>query len=113
MWARSHALTRMRNAARGLKNEYEEYLAGIFSRDGFSDGYFTGKIGEKMFGVRGLTTNSFPLKNAEYKRATISFTLSKKTDKELTLSARTSDGYGAESSVLWEKATKAPTSKKI
>lgn len=88
----------------------EEYLAGIFSRDGFSDGYFTGNIGEKMFGVRGLTTNSFPLKNAEYKRATISFTLSKKTDKELTLSARTSDSYGAESSVLWEKATKAPTS---
>lgn len=102
------------DAKRGKRFEKrdEEYLAGIFSRDGFSDGYFTGKIGEKMFGVRGLTTNSFPLKNAEYKRATISFTLSKKTDKELTLSARTSDGYGAESSVLWEKATKAPTSEK-
>ncbi len=87
----------------------EEFLAGIFSRDGFSDGYFTGSLGEKMFGVRGLTTNSFPLKNAEYKRAKISFSLSKKDDKELTLSARTSDGYGAESSVLWEKATKTPT----
>lgn len=91
-------------------NEHdEEYLAGIFSRDGFSDGYFTGNIGDKMFGVRGLTTNTFPLKSSEYKRAKISFTLTKKTDKELTLSARTSDGYGAESSVLWEKAATAPT----
>ena len=87
----------------------EEFLAGIFSRDGFSDGYFTGNIGERMFGVRGLTTNTFSLKNAEYKRAEISFNLSKKDEKELTLSGRTSDGYGAESSVQWDTAAKSPT----
>ena len=28
------------------------YSAGSFSRSGFTDGYFTGKLGRHMFGVR-------------------------------------------------------------
>ncbi len=99
------------NKGKPFEQKDEDFLAGIFSRDGFSDGYFTERTGSGMFGTRSITTNSFSLKNAEFKRLNINFSLSEKNDTELTLAARTSDGYGAESVVKWENATNLPTTK--
>lgn len=40
-------------AARGeMNNELNDMLGGVFSRSGFTDGYFTGKRDADMFGVR-------------------------------------------------------------
>ena len=35
-----------------VSDETEQTLRGVFSRTGFTDGYFTGKLGKEMFGTR-------------------------------------------------------------
>ena len=48
------AVTACRNAAENgfLSDEATEILENVFSRSGFTDGYYTGKLGKEMFGVR-------------------------------------------------------------
>ncbi len=47
------AVTACRNALDGKRNtETEKLLAGVFSRSGFTSGYFDGKIDGTMFGIR-------------------------------------------------------------
>ncbi len=48
--------------------EKESYLAGVFSRSGFTDGYYTDKIGPAMFGTRSETVNRVDLPTKEYPR---------------------------------------------
>lgn len=48
--------------------ETEEYLAGIFSRSGFTDGYYTDRLGPQMFGTRSETVNHATLPTKEYPR---------------------------------------------
>lgn len=43
---------RLLDERRAATPEEMSYLASIFSRDGFTDGYFTGRIGRDMLGVR-------------------------------------------------------------
>lgn len=43
---------RLLDERRGATDAEMAYLASIFSRDGFTDGYFTRKIGSQMLGVR-------------------------------------------------------------
>lgn len=45
------AVTACRDAADGRKPDMER-LRAVFSRSGFTDGYFTGKLGADMFGTR-------------------------------------------------------------
>lgn len=46
---------RLLDERRGANGEEMEYLASVFSRGGFTDAYFTGRVGEGMLGVRGET----------------------------------------------------------
>ncbi len=48
--------------------ETEAYLAGVFSRSGFTDGYYTDKIGSSMFGTRSETVNRVDISKKEYPR---------------------------------------------
>lgn len=49
----SAAVTAVKNAIDGtLNNDNMHHLKSIFSRSGFTDGYFTGKLGSNMFGTR-------------------------------------------------------------
>lgn len=48
--------------------EKEAYLAGVFSRSGFTDGYYTDKIGSSMFGTRSETVNRVDVPTKEYSR---------------------------------------------
>ena len=48
--------------------EQEEYLAGVFSRSGFTDGYYTDRIGASMFGTRSETVNRVEIPTKEYPR---------------------------------------------
>lgn len=43
---------RLLDEERGATPEEMKTLARLFSRDGFTDGYYTGKIGQEMLGVR-------------------------------------------------------------
>ena len=45
------AVTAAKDSLEGRQPDMKA-LADVFSRSGFTDGYFTGEIGEKMFGVR-------------------------------------------------------------
>ncbi len=51
--------------------EKEEYLAGVFSRSGFTDGYYTDQIGPSMFGTRSETVNKVDLPIKEYPRLSL------------------------------------------
>ena len=47
------SVTACRNSLAGIKDEnIRSNLKNVFSRSGFTDGYFTGKIGKDMFGIR-------------------------------------------------------------
>lgn len=49
----SAAVTAVKNAIDGVYSQGDSYkLKSVFSRSGFTDGYFTGEIGADMFGTR-------------------------------------------------------------
>lgn len=100
-------------AVRGKEysSEEEDFLAGIFSRDGFSDGYYTGKIGKSMFGVRGRNTERFNVEAKEFKRFKLNYSLTAVSEDEIRISAVTSDGYSAETAVKYETAKNRQTEK--
>ncbi len=49
-------------------SETETYLAGVFSRSGFTDGYYTDNLGPAMFGTRSETVNKVNIPTKEYPR---------------------------------------------
>lgn len=84
----------------------KEYLASVFSRDGFTDGYYTDRTGKNMFGVRreNETSARFELPTAEYKRFGIDLTLTADVDYRVRCTASTGDGFVAETSVEGQHA---------
>ena len=54
--------------------ETEEYLAGVFSRSGFTDGYYTDRLGGGMFGTRSETVQKVDIPTKEYPRLGLSVT---------------------------------------
>lgn len=49
----SAAVTAVKNAINGTANQADSHrLKSVFSRSGFTDGYFTGELGSNMFGTR-------------------------------------------------------------
>lgn len=63
--------------------EKEEYLAGVFSRSGFTDGYYTDQIGPSMFGTRSETVQHAPLPDREYPRLGLDVTVRSQGDSLL------------------------------
>ncbi|MDF2686249.1 MAG: peptidase [Clostridia bacterium] len=90
--------------------EKKEYLAGIFSRGGFTDGYFTGNIGKDMFGVRSETSQTHPIKSKEYKRIGLTCNITPEEEKKILCSLITDDGFSAEGIIEGVTAEKTPTS---
>lgn len=106
------------DAKRGkpYSQEKEKELAEIFSRDGFTDGYYTGNIGREMFGVRKenpLAPQYIPPKN-EYKRFIINFTVKSDENYNITFTAEDkANGFASETSVQTEKAGNLPTGREL
>ncbi len=72
------AITAAYAAAKGGENytpEKEDYLAGVFSRSGFTDGYYTDTLGFSMFGTRSETVHKVELPTKEYPRLGLDVTL--------------------------------------
>lgn len=63
--------------------ETEEYLAGVFSRSGFTDGYYTDRIGGEMFGTRSETVHRVEIPTKEYPRLGLDVTLRPLADELL------------------------------
>ncbi len=92
------------------ENKKDE-LAKIFSRDGFTDGYFLNETGRKMFGVRKENESIPPYVKTkkEYKRYFIDFSVKADDERNIVFSATDSENHSAEVSVMGEKASNAPT----
>ena len=123
-------------AKKGMEyaEEDEKMLAEIFSRNGFTDGYYKGEYGKKMFGVKSETTSSYKIPAKEYKRLGISFKVKQieddfdnikileenlqdneleldKENKIILISAITDDGYTSEQKVICQSAKNNPVTK--
>jgi putative protease len=88
----------------------KEYLADVFSRQGFTDGYYTNKTGEKMFGVRPENAEQIKveLPKDEFKRFPVDFSFVS-NGKTATVSATCRDGYSCSVQTEVSKAEKRPT----
>ncbi len=68
-------------------SETENYLAGVFSRSGFTDGYFTDRLGKEMFGTRSETVHRVDLPTKEYSRLALDVTVRPVSDEQLLCTA--------------------------
>ena len=97
-------------------------LMAVFSRSGFTDGYFTGKRGRGMFGTRtkedvvsassALLGSLHPLYKNEFRRIPLQMKLTA-PDESIPSSLEVSDGEGHSAVIAGEKpqrAQKAPFS---
>ncbi len=93
-------------ARKALSGEdYDEaLLAEVFSRGGFTDGYYTARRGREMFGRRtkedaAAARSAYPriheLYRREYKRSQVSFEVSVRAGEPLTITARDENGLTA------------------
>ena len=85
----------------------EEFLAGVFSRSGFTDGYYTDKIGSHMFGTRSETVQRVDLPTKEYPRLGLDVTL-RPRGEELLVTARC-DSYSADGTLPMSPAKNRAT----
>lgn len=77
--------------------EKEAYLAGVFSRSGFTDGYYTDNVGKSMFGTRSETVNKVDLPTKEYPR--LGLEVSIRPSGEQLLCTAVCGSYSAEGSL--------------
>ena len=88
--------------------ETERYLAGVFSRGGFTDGYYRDRKGPEMFGVRSETTETPRVEKKEYKRFFLDLSLTATPAGTITVRAETEDGYAAEDELPAQEAQSHP-----
>lgn len=96
-----------KDAAMGRKVTAQQLqeLRKVFSRQGFTDGYFTGRKGEKMFGTRQEEETDRALfararatyENAELRRVPVRFQMTVRYGMPATLTAIDEKGYWAQS----------------
>ena len=117
------AVTAIRQSRDGEDNtEMLKKLRGVFSRSGFTDGYFENKRGRDMFGTRqkedvtsatsGLLKELARLYEKEQPRFGVDFHLTVLEGEKVSLSASSEGGFAfAESDVLPERAMNKPLTK--
>lgn len=99
-------------ALRGRKDEnVKDMLAGVFSRDGFTDGYLTGHTGRGMFGRRDENEKAdrFKISALEYPRFRLDMSVIR-CDDSVRITGFSEDGFSAETSIPCSDAKKAPLS---
>ena len=105
--------------ARGGGTPDLEQLQAVFSRGGFTDGYFTGKLGPRMFGIRqkedvaaaqGVLGELAALYRRETQRVPVSFRFEMQRGKPALLTCRDEQGRSAAvSGAVPEEALSRPT----
>lgn len=82
---------RLLDEKRGANDDEIAYLAEVFSRGGFTDGYFTSRIGAEMLGVRSESDKEQSRTLAPFtgltKKAAISLTFTARAGEPVTLTA--------------------------
>jgi len=106
---------RLLDENRAATDEEMRDLAAIFSRGGFTDGYFKGKIGHKMLGVRSETDKDAsraltPFRQITRKRQ-IEMTAEIRRDKPISLTVRCGEHTASASGQIPDLAQTAPLSR--
>ena len=116
------AVSQFKQALRGEQADLD-LMAAVFSRSGFTQGYFDGKLGPEMFGTRQkedvlagqkVLKSLNDLASKDVPRVGVDFAFSMKADEPVTLTA--SDGEGHRATVQGEPpqaALKAPTNEEL
>lgn len=116
------AVSQFKQALRGEQADLD-LMAAVFSRSGFTQGYFDGKLGPEMFGTRQkedvlagqkVLKSLSDLASKDVPRVGVDFAFSMKADEPVTLTA--SDGEGHRATVQGEPpqaALKAPTNEEL
>lgn len=116
------AVSQFKQALRGEQADLD-LMAAVFSRSGFTQGYFDGKLGPEMFGTRQkedvlagqkVLKSLNDLASKDVPRVGVDFAFSMKENEPVTLTA--SDGEGHRASVQGEPpqaALKAPTNEEL
>lgn len=99
------------DAVRGVafSPETEERLAEIFSRSGFTKGYFENKLGKEMFGIKSSPPSNVSFSPRETKRFGVDIFAKFKEEGVVEIRFVTSDKYTASAEVFCERAKGRPT----
>lgn len=106
---------RLLDENRGATDEEMKELAAIFSRGGFTDGYFTKKIGHKMLGIRtdadkDASRTLTPFREVTRKRP-IEMTAVIKRDEPISLTVKCGEHIGKAAGEVPDLAQNAPLTK--
>lgn len=104
---------RLLDEKRAATPEEMSYLASIFSRGGFTDGYFTKNIGSAMLGVRSeedkSATRALPPFTGMNKKLSLDMTAVIKADGPMTLTVRSGERSVTVAGDIPEPALRSPT----
>lgn len=91
-----------------FSEETEETLSSVFSRDGFTRGYYEDRVGKDMFGTKSSRSEKISYEEKEAKRFGMDISVNSDGEK-LSVSFFSSDGYSAEDEIELQDAKSAPT----
>lgn len=96
-------------AGEPFSKEKEEYLSSVFSRGGFTDGYFADKPGKEMFGRKENPSVKISFEEKEPKKFGLDIKILPKDENTAEIRFVSSDGYSAETEIKYEQAKANPT----
>lgn len=106
---------RLLDENRAATKEEMKHLAAIFSRGGFTDGYFTGKLGHGMLGTRSEADKDASRALAPFREITrkrpVAMTATLKEGEALAITLSCEDGEGRATGPIPQKAQTAPLTK--
>lgn len=105
---------RLLDEKRGANDDEMRYLAEVFSRGGFTDGYYTKRIGSEMLGIRSdsdkETSRTLSPFTGLTRKAPVSFTFTARRDTPITLCAEKNGVSVTVTGEIPPLAENAPTS---
>ena len=116
------AVSQFKQALEGQQADMD-LMAAVFSRSGFTQGYFDGKLGQEMFGTRQkedvlagqkVLKSLNDLASKDVSRVGVDFVFSMCKDQPVTLCAQDQEGHQVQvSGPLPQEALKAPTTEEL
>lgn len=116
------AVSQFKQALEGQQADMD-LMAAVFSRSGFTQGYFDGKLGQEMFGTRQkedvlagqkVLKSLNDLASKDVPRVGVDFAFSMCKDQPVTLCAQDKEGHQVQvSGPLPQEALKAPTTEEL
>ena len=108
-----YAVTKEYAAAKSgipFSKENEEKLASVFSRNGFTQGYYEDRVGKEMFGTKSERSEKITFEEKETKRFGVDISVAE-SGGNVCVTFLSTDGFAAETEIAASPAENAPTTK--